>query len=125
MDPQWSVSCANAWDSMSNLFLKGVVMIDFQRLRFNFPPTTGRPQSMTLAAVFNSRVARADAAINGFDFGFTDSDHHLFRAQVDAGTSTNGNVVNVTVNFSLRDSSGVFDDPYSGFVDVLVIADRQ
>ena len=99
-------------------------MLDFQRLRFNFPPTTGRPQSITLAAVFGSRINRADAAINGFDIGFTQSDHHLFRAQVDANTSVNNNVVNVTVNFSLRDSSGVFDDAYNGFVEVLVIVDR-
>jgi hypothetical protein len=99
-------------------------MIDFQRLRFNFPPTTGRPQSATLAAVFPTRVNRADAAINGFDMGFSQSDHHLFRAQVDAVTGTNNNVVNVTVNFSLRDSSGVFDDAYNGFVDTLVIVDR-
>ena len=99
-------------------------MIDFQRLRFNFPPTTGRPQSATLAAVFPSRVNRTDAAINGFDMGFSQSDHHLFRAQVDAITGINSNTVNVTVNFALRDSSGVFDDAYNGFVDALVIVDR-
>jgi hypothetical protein len=66
-------------------------MFDFKRLRFNFPLTTGRPQSGTLAAVFPSRVNRADAAINGFDFGFTQSDHHLFGAQVGASTAINGN----------------------------------
>ena len=99
-------------------------MIDFQRLRFNFPPTTGRAQSVTMAAVFTSRVNRADAAINGFDIGFTQSDHHLFREQVDAVTAINNNTVNVTVNFALRDSSGTFDDAYNGFVDVLVIVDR-
>ena len=99
-------------------------MIDFQRLRFNFPATTGRPQSATLAAVFGTRVNRADAAINGFDIGFTQSDHHLFRETLDASTSINNNTVNVTVNFALRDRSGTFDDAYNGFVDVLVIADR-
>lgn len=99
-------------------------MIDFQRLRFSFPPTTGRTQSVTMAAVFNSRVNRAEAAINGFDIGFSQSDHHLFRAQVDAATAIVNNIVNVTVNFALRDSSGTFDDAYSGFVDVLVLVDR-
>lgn len=100
-------------------------MIDFQRLpRFSFPPTTGRPQSITQSAVFGSRVNRADAAINGFDIGFTQSDHHLFREQVDVSTAINNNTVVVTVNFSLRDSSGTFDDAYGGFVDVLVIVDR-
>jgi hypothetical protein len=71
--------------------------------------------------VFGSRVNRADGAINGFDIGFSQSDHHLFRAQVDAVTSINNNIVNVTVTFSLRDSSGTFDDAYNGFVDVLVV----
>jgi len=100
-------------------------MIDFQRLpRFNFPQTTGRPQSITQAAVFGSRVNRADAAINGLDIGFSQSDHHLFREQVDVSTTINNNTVNVTVNFALRDSSGFFDDAYNGFVDVLVIVDR-
>jgi len=47
-----------------------------------------------------------------------------FRAQVDASTAINNNVVSVTVNFALRDSSGVFDDAYNGFVDILVIVDR-
>jgi hypothetical protein len=69
-------------------------------------------------------VNRAEAAINGFDIGFSQSDHHLFRAQVDAGTAIVNNIVNVTVNFALRDSSGTFDDAYYGFVEVLVIVDR-
>jgi len=99
-------------------------MIDFQRLRFTFPSTTGRPQSATLASVFPSAIRRADAAINGFDIGYDGSDHHLLRSRVDVATSVVNNTVNVTASFSLRDSSGNFDDPYSGFVDVLVMVDR-
>jgi len=75
--------------------------------------------------VFPSRVTRADAAINGFDVGYDGSDHHLLRTKIDiSDVSIVNNTVNVTVNFSLRDSSGNFDDPYSGFVDALVIVDR-
>jgi hypothetical protein len=99
-------------------------MIDFQRLRFVFPPTTGRPQDATLCAVFPSNINRADAALNGFDIGFTKEDHHLFREQIDISTNFSSNVVSVTVNFALRDSSGTFDDPYNGYVDVLVLVDR-
>ena len=100
--------------------------IDFRRLRFDFPPTTGRPQSATLAAVFPTAVSRAEAAINGFDIGYTNGDHHLLRTQIDTFVSvfSGSGTVNVTVNFSLRDNSGNFDDPYSGFVEVVVIADR-
>ena len=100
-------------------------MIDFQQLpRFDFPATTGRSQSVTKSAVFTTHVNRASAAINGFDIGFTASDHHLLREQVDIVTTIVSNTVTVTVNFALRDSSGFFDDPYSGFVEVLVIVDR-
>ena len=100
-------------------------MLDFQRLRFNFPPTTGRAQCLALPLAFPSVINRADVAINGFDIGYTQSDHHLLREQVDAFVSfLSNNAMTVTVNFSLRDSSGTFDDAYSGFVDVLVIVDR-
>ncbi|HEX6899763.1 MAG TPA: hypothetical protein VF789_08620 [Thermoanaerobaculia bacterium] len=101
-------------------------MLDFQRLpRFNFPVTTGRPQSMTQSAVFPTPVTRAEATINGFDIGFTQMDHHLLREQMDLNTAIIGNTVNVTANFALRDSSGTYDDPYNGFVDVVVLVERN
>jgi len=68
------------------------------------------------------------AAINGFNIGYTNGDHHLLREQIDVATQiqngTQGPEVRVVVNFSLRDSSGTFDDAYSGFVDVVLIVDR-
>jgi len=52
----------------------------------------------------------------------------LLREEIDVSTTilngTQGPEVNVRVNFSLRDSSGNFDDPYSGFVDVVLIVDH-
>jgi hypothetical protein len=67
------------------------------------------------------------AAINGFGIGYTFSDHHLLREEIDVGTTiqngTQGPEVRVAVNFSLRDSSGNFDDAYGGFVDVVLIVD--
>jgi hypothetical protein len=41
--------------------------IDFRRVSITFDPTSGRVQDETATAVFNSRVLRADAALNGFD----------------------------------------------------------
>lgn len=100
-------------------------MLDLRRLRFSFPPAQGAPQSQTQSVGFASPVRLADAAINGFDIGYVDADHHLLRTQIDINTFFVSNtVLNVTMNFSLRDASGNFDDRYSGFVDVLVIADR-
>ena len=99
--------------------------IDFQRQRFNFPSHSGSAQSLEMAFVFPTNVRRAEAAINGFSFGFTSSDHHLFRQEVDAAvTRITLTTVFVRVNFALRDSSGFFDDRYDGFVDVMVIVDR-
>ena len=99
--------------------------IDFQQLRFEFPSTTGRSQNATLAAVFSSNVLRADTAINSFNIGFTRQDHHLFRAEVHCDALIQANTVHVTVTFALRDSSGFFDDPYEGYVFVLVLVERE
>jgi hypothetical protein len=99
-------------------------MIQFQSLRFNFAPATGGRQSETRVAVFSGTVNRADCAINGFDIGFTQDEHPLFRIQIDSSTELQPqNAVRVTVTFALRDNSGFFDDQYNGFVDILVIAD--
>jgi hypothetical protein len=100
--------------------------IDFCPLRFTYPSTTGRRQEVTLACPFPTTVNRACAAINGFSIGFSSSDHHLFRVEADiTRVSWSFGTVSVTVGFALRDSSGFFDDPYDGFIDVLVIVDRQ
>ena len=99
--------------------------IDFQRKRFGFPSHTGSAQTKDQTYVFPTNVHKAEAAINGFSIGFTADDHHLFRQEVDASiTRIFLNTVQVRVTFALRDSSGTFDDPYDGFVDVMVIVDR-
>lgn len=99
--------------------------IDFQRQRATFPSHSGSAQGVELTFVFPTTVRKAEAAINGFSAGFSSSDHHLFRMEADtAVTAISLNTVRVKVNFALRDSSGYYDDPYNGFVDVMVIADR-
>jgi hypothetical protein len=96
---------------------------DFRRTSITFDPTSGQIQNEAATVVFNSRVIRADVALNGFDIQFTDGDHHVFRQIVDASISTvNNNTVTVAVRYLLRDSSGNIDDRYHGRVDVLVIA---
>ena len=95
--------------------------------RFIFSSQSGGPQSQVQTVGFPTVVRSAAAAINGFRIGFTSADHNLFREEVDASaTLTSGGLgVSVRVNFALRDKSGVFDDPYEGFVDVVLIVDRQ
>jgi hypothetical protein len=99
--------------------------VDFQRQRASFPSLSGGPQTHELAFVFPTRVTRAESAVNGFSIGFTQSDHHLFREQVDTTVvGISNNTVRVRVDLALRDSSGTFDDRYDGFVDVMTIVDR-
>jgi hypothetical protein len=100
-------------------------MLDLQPLRFDFPPFKGRALVFTKRVGFASKVTRSSAVIRGFDIGFNNGEHPLLRTQIDVSTSfISDTAIDVIVNFSIRDNSGNFDDPYSGFVDVLVIADR-
>jgi hypothetical protein len=105
--------------------MEAKMAVDFQRQRATFPSHTGSAQSTELTFVFPTNVRKAESAVNGFNIGFSNSDHHLFRAQVDTTVSVvNLNTVRVRVDFALRDSSGTFDDAYNGFVDVMVLVDR-
>ena len=97
--------------------------------RFTFPSRSGGPQSQAATIGFPTRPRSAAAVINGFNIGFTSSDHHLLRKEVDVSTiitsGDEGWEVLVRVNFGLRDNSGNFDDVYDGFVDVVLIVDRD
>ena len=100
--------------------------IDFQRLRFDFPSVQGNQQFVFHIADFPSKVIKAEATINSFNIGFTQGDHHLLRALVNSTVlHIENNAVTVGVLFALRDSSGNFDDPYDGYVTLLLIVDRE
>jgi len=98
--------------------------LDFRRATINFDPTRGRTQDESVTVAFGGTVRRADVALNGFDIAYTNGDHHILREKIDARVvSVLGNTVTVGVEFLLRDSSGNIDDPFTGRVDVLVMAD--
>jgi hypothetical protein len=100
--------------------------IDFQQQRATFPSHTGSAQSIELVFVFPSNVKRAESAINGYSIGFSNDDHHLFRVEIDTTVKTiTFGAVRVRVDYALRDKSGFFDDAYNGYVDVMVIVDRD
>jgi hypothetical protein len=100
-------------------------MLDLQRLRFPFFKKKGDPLSQSQRITFASPVRIVNAAISAFDVGFDNDDREFGRTQIAVGTSLVSNTeADVFVDLSLRDLSGFFDDPYSGFVEVLVIADR-
>ena len=98
--------------------------MDFREVTIRFDPTSGRAQRESATAVFGSRVRRASAALKGINIGYTNGDHELLRQEVDIDVTTIlNNAVTVAVDFLLRDASGNIDDPYSGSVEVLVLAD--
>lgn len=100
------------------------VALDFRRLVFDFPPMRDRAQRLTATAMFGARVRRAEAALQGFDIGYTDGDHHVWREVVDVDVvRISNNNVEVAVDYLFRDSTGNIDDRYSGKVEVVVIAD--
>lgn len=98
--------------------------IDFRREGIRFDPTSGRTQVETRSVVFNSRVIRAEVALNGFDIKFTDGDRPISQQIIDTSISgRNDNTVTVEVRCLLRDSSGSIDDRFEAKVDFLVIAE--
>lgn len=106
--------------------------IDFKRDRVIFDETKGIEQHEIITFDFDSKVIKAEVAINGFDIKYTNGDHHILRQKIDASIGRRrrdqtDRSVNAEVSFLLQDnsSSGNIDDPFEGWVDVLVIAEVE
>lgn len=92
----------------------------------NFPSIRGNgPQQRTSAIRFPRDVVKATAAINGYNAGFAQSggDHHVGNLQIKLDTAIDGNLVNVTATFGVRDWSGTWDDDYEGVIQFTVFAE--
>jgi hypothetical protein len=121
--------------------------IDMKSFRVRFGPQEpnwkpGQAQRTDVGFTFPTPVRRhppggelqgqpvAQSFINGFNIGFTGSDHEIFRQEINLSPPRfvvpgPGTGVFVTAHFALRDSSGTFDDEYDGFIDVGVIVERE
>jgi hypothetical protein len=98
---------------------------DFLSQRIAFASAPGGQRTATRAFDFPSRVISAESFVNGFNIGFDNDEHPLLRTEVNTRVdSIVDRRVTVFAVFSIRDNSGNFDDPYSGFVDVVVVANR-
>ena len=96
--------------------------IDFREVTINFDSTRGEAQREPGSVTFGSRVLKAQAFLKGFHIGFDSKDHHFESQQIDLDiTRINNNRVDVAADFLLRDKNG--DDPYSGWINAVVIAD--
>ena len=100
-------------------------MLAFKTTTVEMPSTKGTTSVASGRVAFNSEVRTADIALKGFTVKFDNQhDHHFGQLDIFLREIS---VHNKSVSFSafvmLRDFSGSIDDSYSGFVDVLVIAD--
>jgi hypothetical protein len=102
--------------------------IESQAQRATFSPFKGDVNYTVLTFSFATSVSLAVPIISGFNIGFTDSDHHLGRQQIELSANIHGNLgqlVDVTVVFLLRDLSGNIDDRFDGYVDVTLLVERD
>ncbi len=64
------------------------------------------------------------SAINSFDLGYTNGDHHLQEIKVDTSASLEDeSTVKVSIDVIFQDKNG--DDPFSGYVTVLVVGIQE
>ncbi len=97
--------------------------IAFREVTIKFDSSTGK-QKEPATALFGGRVLKAQAFLKGFNIGFDNGDREFLRQQIDLDVkSIRNNAVEINADFRLRDSSGYYDDPYSGWVQAVVIAD--
>ncbi len=94
--------------------------LQFPALRDRGPDTRN-----SLPCLFSGPVRKACCVIHGFDYGYTDGDHHVWRTTISLDCRIDGDVVTVIGTFGFRDSSGNWDDRYDGTVNFCVIADVQ
>lgn len=96
----------------------------FECRKVRFDSTSGKRQNEPGFVYFDGQVTNAECAVRGYNIKFTNSDRPLHEIEIDINrVSWHGNSVKFDIDFALRDASGTFDDPYAGFVEVLVIAD--
>ena len=97
--------------------------IEFRTSSVPIPTGTGR-RSIAGSVAFGSPVVKANVAMNGFKLDFASADHHLNIVEADTDiVSISGNTVDFRVqcNYATKNS----DEPYSGYVTALVVAEVQ
>jgi hypothetical protein len=100
--------------------------IEFKEEHIVFDRTAGSAQREPFTATFSRNIRTAEAVLKGFNIKYSNGDHHLLQQQIDIDiTSISNNSVKGSVDFILRDSSGHYDDPYEGWVQIVIIADLK
>jgi len=108
--------------------------IQLKTVSFSFSEFSGGLNKKTQTTSFNFVPERVYCAIKSFDIKFCNGEHKFLRQVVTSNISIIYNKENppkptigaqVTVEFGVRDDSGDWDDKYDGYVDVLVVAEKE
>ena len=110
--------------------------LGLKTIRYRFDSTARIVQTETQKVDFGGRRIVRDqkqapilqAALVGFDIHFDNGEHPVNRLEIQATgvgivPDTRDTEAQATVRFLIRDASGNIDDPFSGVVDVLFIAE--
>jgi|SRR5687768_103967 len=96
--------------------------IAFKSTKVHFDATSGGKQTEPGRVTFPTRVRTAEAALKGFQIGYTERDRWIMRQEVDVDNiRIDGATVEFDVDLLIRDAST--DNIFDGIVEVLVIAD--
>jgi|SRR4051794_18243525 hypothetical protein len=94
------------------------------KTHFEFPTVTGSAERLINTINFGRTVQNVAVLLQGFNVKYNNGDHHVKQESIQLTIGgNNGGIVNVVADFLLRDGSGNVDDPYSGSIDAVVIAD--
>lgn len=97
--------------------------LEFRTIPVTIPSEAGR-RSIEDIAVFDSRVVSAASALNGFKLDISHQDRPMNVVEADTDiVRVENNTVRFRVECNLADKN--FDDPYAGYVTVLIIAQLQ
>ena len=93
----------------------------FATPRIDIPSGTGY-RVFSAVHDFGRTVNSAAGAMNGFKLDYISDDHHINVIEANTViTNVNGSFVSYRIACQFADKN--FDDEYSGFIDILLIAD--
>lgn len=96
--------------------------VQFKEGWINYPSATGRRQRKDATVTFPGSVRTHQVALKGYNVRFDKSDREILETEIDIDSTASGTSVTVSGDLVLRDSSGTYDDPYSGWINFVVMA---
>ncbi len=120
--------------------------VEFHRGRLEYRPSRGHRLTQSKDIQFSGPVRNVQVMLNGYQAQFVNGDQNLHQIEINLAFQTRSessasedardrnvdlgpdqslrsNFVHVIGYFGLRDASGTFDDPYSGYIDFVVAGD--